>query len=303
LASIFSSYAGELAALSAAFIWAMASVIWSRVGRDIRAVELNLFKGLLAIVLLFFTLLATGESVTRMGGMGLVLFLISGAVGIGLGDTAYFESLKNIGPRRTLLMGTLAPPMTGLLAWACLGERLSLGAWAGILVTVLGVAWVISDRGGAAQMETGAVVWRGLVFALLADLAQATGAVLSRFAFLSTSVSPLQSSFIRLGAGTLLAAVWLIVLRQPVGRWTKNGGLGRVWVGIAAATFLGTYLGVWLQQISLNLAQTGIGQTLISTSPLFVFIPAALMGEKISLRAVTGVIVALVGVGMLFGLR
>jgi drug/metabolite transporter (DMT)-like permease len=71
-------------------------------------------------------------------------------------------------------------------------------------------------------------------------------------------------------------------------------------LGIVAGTaFASTYLGIWLQQISLKYAATGIAQALSSTSPLFVTLLLLGLGEKVSGRAIGGVLVALVGIGLM----
>ena len=69
---------------------------------------------------------------------------------------------------------------------------------------------------------------------------------------------------------------------------------------MGAAIFLGTFLGLWLQQVSLKWASTGVSQTLLATSPLFVLPLAAWTKEQVSARAVVGAIVALGGVALLF---
>jgi drug/metabolite transporter (DMT)-like permease len=71
-------------------------------------------------------------------------------------------------------------------------------------------------------------------------------------------------------------------------------------LGIVALTaFLGTYLAIYLQQTALKYAEAGVAQALTSTSPLFVLPLAAVLGDPISFRAIGGVVVALVGVGIL----
>jgi drug/metabolite transporter (DMT)-like permease len=72
---------------------------------------------------------------------------------------------------------------------------------------------------------------------------------------------------------------------------------------IILAAFLGTYLGISLQQTSLKYAPAAIAQALSSTSPLFVLPLAVLAGEKVSFRAVLGVVFAIAGIALLLGLR
>ncbi len=43
----------------------------------------------------------------------------------------------------------LTPAVTALLAWLIFGERLGALAWAGVLVTMVGVALVVRRRGGS----------------------------------------------------------------------------------------------------------------------------------------------------------
>jgi drug/metabolite transporter (DMT)-like permease len=61
-------------------------------------------------------------------------------------------------------------------------------------------------------------------------------------------------------------------------------------------------MGISLQQFAFKFANTGVAQTLLSTSPLFILPITVALGEKVSLRAVAGVVVALAGIAMLFGI-
>jgi drug/metabolite transporter (DMT)-like permease len=63
--------------------------------------------------------------------LGVGILALSGVIGIGLGDTAYFAAINRLGPRRALLLETLAPPIAALLALVFLQEALSLRAWLG----------------------------------------------------------------------------------------------------------------------------------------------------------------------------
>ena len=299
--TVFAGYGGDLAALAGALLWAIASVVYSDIGRHIPPRELNLAKGILALVMLGLTLLVVGDSLPSDEPLALGLLLVSGVIGIGLGDTAFFASLKLVGARRVLLLGMLAPPLAALIALLFLGEALSLTAWLGMGMTVLGVAWVVTERVPNAGPGSGHLA-RGILLGSLAALAQATGAVLAHFALVHTSISPLWGTAVRLAAGVVLLMIWVAAARRPVGRWMTDEKPGQLWGRLLFAVFTGTYLSMWLHQVALKLAPAGIAQTLYSTSPLFVLPFAAWTGERITARAVLGAIVALVGIGLLFGL-
>jgi len=293
-------FEGQLAALIAAFLWALATTIYGSVGQIIPPLELNLTKGVLATAMLLLTLLLRGGLLISIEPWALALLLFSGVVGIGLGDTAYLASLKRLGPRRTLLLEMLAPPSAGLIALVLLGEKLSAIAWLGIALTLVGVAWVVTER-APGQPGNREHVWRGIGFGIAAALAQASGAALSHAALVRTSVNPLLSALLRLAAGVLTLLIWLPLTKRSPGRWLKVERPRRLWGVILFATFVGTYLAIWLQQTSLKLTDAGVAQTLLATSPLFALAIGAWKGEKISLRAIVGVFIALVGIGLLFG--
>ena len=293
-----SPFGGGLAALTAAFLWALASVWFTRLGSHLSVIEVNFLKGMLALILLVITLYLSGGGLQSIPANALGLLLVSGVIGITLGDSAYLQALQHLGPRRTLLLATLAPPMVGLIAWGVLGETLAWTAWLGILLTVAGIAWVILER--TSDSAPAFDLKLGLLFGFLAALSQSVALVLSRVALTRTSVDSLQSTILRLAAAVVVLAVWSLLRRKPLLSRSVFRAQPHLWATLAAATFIGTYLAMWLQQVSISLAPAGIVQTLLSASPLFILPIAALQGQKITPRAVLGALLALGGVALLF---
>ncbi|MEO0805881.1 MAG: DMT family transporter [Cyanobacteria bacterium J06643_4] len=334
LDALTGGFTGEAAALLAAFLWAAATLMFGQIGKSLSPLVLNVVKGVFAIALLAFTLLlqetlrpATAET-AQLPLRATFYLSLSGALGIGLGDTAYFAAINALGARRALLLETLAPPIAAILAWIFLAEQLSVASVFGIVVTLGGIAWVISERvPGSSSDHTNSTqnTTAGVKIAVLATFCQASGAVLSRAALAETTMSPLWSSLIRLSAG-LICLVWWAVLNPNVLEGRRSHTLAnkaaettrpkttfikgiqentkhlkslRLLVAVGIAAFFGTYLGIWLQQVSLKYTATGIAQALLATSPLFVLPMAALLGERFSLRAILGAAIALGGVWLL----
>ena len=299
-------FTGEIAALSAACLWAISTVVFGQLGKRIPPLFLNGFKGLIAIALIVITLLLTQAEIPNIATKPIILLLLSGSIGLGLGDTAYFLALNRLGARRTLLIETLAPPLTALGGLVFLRENLSPMAWVGILLTVLGVAWVIAERTPLERLTSVDPIiqlW-GIGWGLCAILAQATGAILSRTALIQSSISPLWSSLLRLLAGIVLVLLLILVKGQEEARLKRT--IFQVdWsiplcLGLGFAAFAGTYLGIWLQQTSLKFAPAGIAQTLLATSPLFILPIAFMSGERISKRAIGGTLLSFMGIILLF---
>lgn len=328
-------FPGEVAALTAAFLWAAATLMFGKMGRSLSPVVLNLVKGVFAIAFIALTLAVRSFFAPTVDPVALpkpalstasvVYLLISGGIGIGLGDTAYFSAINSLGARRALLLETLAPPMAAVLALIFLSEQLSVMSVIGIGLTLLGIAWVISERVPGTNKKA---LGQGIKVALLATFCQAAGAVLSRAALLEVAVDPLWSSLLRLLAGLATMGVLVAVQPQRLGEYQPDSdqrttnrsdptsGQSDSWqrrwqsswvalksprflVSVAIAAFFATYLGIWLQQIALKYTAAGIAQALLATSPLFVLPMAAVMGDRISWRATIGAAIALSGVWIL----
>lgn len=290
---------GEGAALSAASLWAVSSVVYGRLGRKISPLHLNLLKGAIAIALLGLTLLVRGELLPAITTTNLCLLLLSGSIGIGLGDTAFFASLNCLGARRSLLMETLAPPIAAIFALIFLQERLNASTWGGILLTVVGVAWVVTER---VPLGEGRPVHlrKGIIFGIVAAISLAIGGILARAALADTSISPLWAALLRLSGGIVSLLPWLrIQQRSFAGKLPSV----QVLVGIGLAAFMGTYLGIWLQQVAIKFTEVGIALTLTNTAPLFILPISALIGEKPSIRAILGAAIAMFGIAIIFYLR
>ncbi|OKH15391.1 EamA family transporter [Fischerella major NIES-592] len=335
--AFFMSFQGEIAALSAACLWAIASVVYGRLGERIPPLQLNLMKGIVAIALLLLTIVLSSELFPSIAPIPLSLILLSGVVGIGFGDTVFFASINSLGARRALLMGTLAPPMTAIGAMIFLQEQLNLSAWCGILLTILGVAWVVTERtpegrgtrgegrqGGQGGLSSRATtnLWRGIGFGVLAAIANAVGALFSRAAFAQSVMNPLWAALLRLSAGVLILLIFTfsksilksLLYRQSLRRQVlespsenlfsiAEARQSRVLAAIIFAAFCGTYLGIWLQQIALKFTVAGVASTLLQTSPVFIIPIGMWLGEKVTWRAIAGVIIAIAGVGLLFYLK
>ena len=300
----FADFKGELAALFAACLWAVSSVVYARIGERIPPIELNLIKGAIAIALLVITLLLQGDFLAAIAPNNLCLLIFSGVLGIGVGDTAFFFALNYLGARRALLMETLAPPITAILALIFLQEKLSLLAICGILLTVSGVAWVVTERVPNSQSRP-TDLQRGIGFGIVAAIALALGAVLSRAVLATTNISPLWAALLRLIGGVLILLPWAWQRQKPRDAKFHVSTLFslKIVAAVFFAAFAGTYLGIWLQQTAIKFTAAGIALTLTNTSPLFVIPIALCMGERVSNRAILGVAVALCGVALLLLLR
>lgn len=151
---------GIMAALTSPLVMNVGFIIWQDHWKG-SAFSLNLFKCNLASVGFLVLSCATGS---RQNGN--VLFasnvftteavgymILSGMIGIVIGDWAWLRGLQLLGARRTILLDSIKPFLASLLGYLILGEKLRLAALAGIVATVAGVILVSFERTASNQLD------------------------------------------------------------------------------------------------------------------------------------------------------
>ena len=114
-----------LIATMAALCWAVASLISADVTRTIGGLAFNRLRlFFVSIMLISYTFyLGTWDTINQDF---LITILLSGIIGIFLGDTLLFVALQKIGPRRNNILFSLAAPFTVILNIVFLNEIMSL---------------------------------------------------------------------------------------------------------------------------------------------------------------------------------
>jgi drug/metabolite transporter (DMT)-like permease len=301
---------GETAALTAAFTWAVASLMFTRLGRDdVSPLAMNLLKCVIAVGLLIPTLMYLDGRIwpTTLTTWQTGILAVSGVAGLTLGDTAYFGALTRIGPRRSLLLWALSPPMAALLAVPILDEPITIQMAVGLLLTVGGVVWVILERPADDEDDQVTEVagdgfsrteMAGIAFGVFAAACQAGGNVLAKLG--GPDISSLELSVVRLAFG--VAGLGLVVgATSRMGDVIRPMKQPRKASLIFVATIIGTYLGIWLLMAGVQNTYAGVAVTLSSTGPVWI-LPLAYVfeDERITRRAVVGAIIAVVGIAVLF---
>jgi drug/metabolite transporter (DMT)-like permease len=286
---------GTLAALACALSWAIAARLFRVLGSAFSPLALNFWKGalsvaLLAIIsLLYFPL---GELEQHV----IFWLLLSGIIGIGIGDTFFFLALNKIGDSQSILVAeTLAPIATALLAMVWIAEWLTWPQWLGIAIVLVCVDLVIKVQRQTALADMFEIT--GYLFAGLAALCQAIGAVISRDVLLQSDIDPFNASMIRLIGGISIVVVLILIRKQSF--MPRTGLQLKTWATFAVATLVGTFLALSLQMLAFSLTKAAIVQTLFATSIIFSLIIARLLGEVIRFKTILWSMGALVGVGIL----
>lgn len=283
----------QLVALLSSASWALSGILWRRIGDELPPLSMNLARGFLGSVYLSVVVSSTGFQ--PMSVRSLVLLGLSGLLGIGVGDTFFFKALMQLGPRLTSLIGTLYPGIIAVSSVVLLHERRSLSGWLGICLTMLGVGWVLMERVPQGDLVKSKSL--GIRYSLIAIASTTAALLLAKIAVVT--VPAMEATLVRLFSGFIgLGVIGLFGGRLRA--WVIPFGNLRLLRNVSAVVFVGVFGGFWLSLLALKNIDASIAGALTSTSPLFVLpLAAFLLGERITVRAVLGTAVAIVGVALL----
>ncbi|MDM7859080.1 DMT family transporter [Alteromonas sp. ASW11-36] len=287
-------YVGEIAALTTACCWAIAARMFQLLGAYFSPLALNLWKGVLAAGVLSIVTLFNPIDVD-LSSTTIYWLLLSGFIGIGLGDTFFFRALNTIGDSQSILVAeTLAPIFTALLAMIWINEWLTWQQWIGIAIVILSVDVIIKLQ---KRNEQQLFSLSGYVFAALAAVCQAVGAVISRDVLTSTGIDAANASLYRLLGGLAAIGILMLFMRR---RFTPLKPLGKSGVKLLLwATLLGTFAALYLQMIAFANTKAAIVQTLFATSVVLSLLVAVFVGDKVNKKTFIWSLTALVGVSVL----
>lgn len=306
---------GDLAALACALCFAICSLAFASAGRKVGSVTVNQTRIVIAVVVLALIHLARTGACWPAGWTGeeTGVLLVSGVIGLALGDQCYFFALTVIGPRRgTLLMSTF--PLFALVGDGVLRgywPPLSVAWW--ILLCLVGVLLVLSEKRGVATAATPPPSPRlfatAVVAGFLGALGQGTGLVLTRMAEDArpeVALDAVSMTLVRMVAG--LAGILVLTQGSKLLRWRRKdrieGGRrmsSRVFGLILIGVVFGPTLGVWLSMVAVQQSSgTGRPAVLIALTPVMM-IPIAWIAssERPGLAGWSGTLLAFAATAVL----
>lgn len=298
-----------LAALLSTLLFSISAICGQRSARQIGGVEANFWRICIAA-----TFLAIWANIfgTKTNGEALPFFALSGLLGIGVGDTGYFQALTRLGARRTVLVSQcLTAPAAALIEWLWLGTKLSWGQMLFIAIILAGIALAMAP--GEHLEIPRRLLREGIIFGLISALGGALGAVLTRKAYAVAGVSgavpdPGTTGYQRVLGGALVPAVILLVAKwrsahahggvfEPKTLHVSREKWGRIWPWVLGNGLAGQTLGVTAMQWALEKNPTGIVMATLAMTPVVLLPMTRVMdGERIGLRSLAGAVIAVAGV-------
>jgi len=292
-------FIGEIASLVTAVLWSGSSIAFTEASRHLGSSLVNITRMVIGLFFLFITLLFLNVD-TDLSQNQFVNLIVSGIIGIAVGDAFLFRSFELIGARISMLLMSVAPIIAAILAFVFLGESISFLGVVGIFVTFTGILIVLLQKNGEGKHKSKSGII-GIVFAFLAAVGQGTGLIFAKLAFNEGEINGFFATFIRLGASFIAFYPFLRFtnrINSPIEKLKANKkGL----LFATAGAFIGPYLGITLSLIAISHTYVGIASTLMSTVPV-IMLPIVYFyyKEKLTISSVLGAVVTVIGIAILF---
>ncbi len=292
-------YIGEISALATAVCWSFTAYAFTDASRRVGSVQVNIDRMFLASVILLIIIFAFGINLNltfyQIGNL-----ILSGVVGLVLGDSFLFKSFQLIGARIGMILMALVPVISTVLAVFFLDEIIALTGLFGMLLTISGILLVVFEKNQEGKNNLSADKL-GILYGILGALGQASGLIFAKFAFQAGELNGFSASFIRLSSSTIILFPVIIFFRKyknPLKLYKINP---KAIKSVLIGTTFGPVAGITLSLVAIANTKVGIASTLMAMMPI-IMLPIAkyYFKEKINWKAVVGAFVAVAGAAIIF---
>jgi len=291
---LYGPWLGALCALGSALAWAVISLLVRTLFPAFNSVTINAVRTTLGGVLLLAWILLIGgiEGLVGVSARNFGLLAVSIVIASGLGDTVFFESTRSLGLARAMTVSMTYPLIAALLAAALLGEPITLRVAAGSLLTLAGLALIVSTRG--TEPSARERFWLGLSAATLAAFAWAVSVILLKSPLGEVDATTAQAIRLPVAGAFLWATPWA---RGAVGQLKRSGNAAlwrMTWLGLLTAASSVMFVA------GLKYSGVAVATVLSATAPMFA-IPLGLifLGERLTPAVLLGSIATVAGIAVL----
>ena len=290
----------EWLALAAAFLWAIASLMSVKPAQHLGSFAYSRWRmGCTAIMLSTMAWLTGGWATVESDLI--TPMMLSGLIGIFIGDTALFACLNRMGPRQAGLLFSCHAVFSAILGYFLFSESMTSLELIGSALVFSGVLTAIFfGRKGQANNQLEAIkgtVWIGVALGLTAAICQALGGIIAK-PVMQTNIDPVAASAIRMITAFIAHSLFRLTgakLSRAV-----NPINGNILFITAINGFLAMAVGMTLILYALQEGNVGMVALLSSTTPIMLLpILWIYTKQRPNAYAWIGAIVAVVGTGIL----
>jgi len=285
---------GSLFAISSAFFWASAVILFKKSGDIFSPLSLNIYKSVVALVLVLVTMVILGIPFFPEATLNdWLLLALSGIIGITLADIFFFMALNKLGAGLVAIVECLYLPSVLFFSFIILGEKLGTGGIIGSLLVLSAVFVGSHKKKTVNQKKLSRDHLVGIVSGILSMVFLAFGIVIIKDVLEQSNV--FWATLVRLVAGSI--SLVLIVICHPNRRqYLAELKFSRAWLTALPASVCGNYVALLFWVAGMKYTTASRAAILNQMSSIFIFILAALfLKEKITVNKSIAICLAVAG--------
>ena len=281
---------GDFYAILTALCWSCGVIFFEIAGRVLNSLQISLLKNIVGVLGFISFIILQGDPFPDFIRQEYFILIISGIIGVAIGDIFFLASLRRIGSSLSAIVSTGYTISIFILAFLMFGEVISFISYLGGVLVILGVVIGTIDR----DLErTPKEILYGVSFGLLANLCTAYSVLLLRPIMDVHPVVPI--ALIRFSIGMIISAFGILYLNGKFAlRETILKGFSNY--NLLAGAFFGTFLSVifWLAGFKYTLAGRAAIYNQLST--IFIILLASVfLNQHMTKRKWVAVSLALMG--------
>lgn len=290
---------GEIAALITALLWSGTSIVFTEASVRVGSFYVNVTRLIIATICLALTILIFQIEI-NLSSSQIINLVLSGIIGLVIGDTFLFKAFQNIGARLSMLIMASVPGISALLAFIFLGEKISFIGIIGMLITIFGISIVVLNR-QEKPTSNYKIDYTGIFYALMGAVGQAVGLIFAKNAFNESDINGFVAAFIRIFSSVVLMYPLFILITKIKNPFAVFRNNSKALTYTLIGSVIGPFFGITFSLISVAHTKVGIASTLMSTVPI-IMLPLVKFyyKEKLTWIAITGAFLAVGGVALLF---
>ncbi len=291
---------GELISLGTAFFWTFTAIGFENAGKRVGSLPVNIIRLVIGMVLLTSTIfIMTGSFIPiGVGAYSWNMLLISGVIGLVIGDLFLFQAFVDIGGRISLLIYCSVPIMTAILGYFIFDEIFDFLTILGMVITLSAISVVVLSKRSEKKTFEPHVI-KGITFAFIGAVAQSFGLVFSKLG-MGESLGAFEATQMRVIAALFTFIIYISIKKE----WGNVFGALKDKVAmkyVIIGSIFGPFLGVSSSLLAMRYTTIGVSTTIAQLNVILI-IPFSiwLFKDKVKIIEIIASVAAFSGVVLLF---
>ena len=269
---------GDIFAILTAIFWSSGVILFQVSGRILSSLQISLLKNIIGVIGFIGILAVQGVVFPSFTDHELWILIISGILGVAVGDLFFLASLRRLGAGLNAIVSTAYSPTIFLLAFFMFGEVISLQAYFGGSLVIAGI--IIGTLEIPKNQSRENIAW-GVLYGFTAQALTAFSVLLLKPIMEIHPVVPI--ALVRFSTGAVLSICFLVFAKGlPALRETMKQGFKHP--PLIMGSIFGTFLSVifWLAGFKYTLAGRAAIYNQLAT--IFIILMAAVFLKEAMTR-------------------